>query len=40
MGSLGNAHRLASIDIYTSGCMVEYLTPTLIGTPGLFTVLS
>jgi len=31
-------HRLPSIDIYTSGCMVEYLTPTLIGTPGLFII--
>jgi len=40
MCSLGNVHRLASVDIYTSGCMVEYLTLTLIETPGLFIVLT
>jgi len=32
MCSLGNIHRLAN------GYIVEYLTPILIGTPGLFTV--
>ena len=37
---LGNAHRLASVDIYTSGCIVEYLTPILIETPRLFIVLT
>jgi len=36
----GNAHRLPSIDIYTSRCMVEYLTPILIEVPGLFTTLT
>ena len=40
MCSLGNAHRLASVDIYTSGCMVEYFIPTLIRTPGLFIILT
>jgi len=37
---LGNIHRPPSVDIYTSGYTVEYLTPTLIGTPGLFIVLT
>ena len=40
MWLLGNVHRLASVDIYTSRYMVECLTLTLIGTPGLFTVLT
>jgi len=36
----GNVHRPPSIAIYTSRCMVEYLTPILIGTPRLFIVLT
>jgi len=40
MWLLGNVHRLPSVDIYTSRCIVEYLTPTLIRTSGLFTVLT
>ena len=36
----GNIYRLASVDIYTSGYMVEYLILTLIGTSGLFIVLT
>jgi len=36
----GNVHRLPSINIYTSEYTVEYLTPTLIGTSGLFIVLT
>ena len=33
-------HRPPSITIYTSECIVKYLTPTLIGTSGLFTILT
>jgi len=40
MWSHGNVHRLSSINIYTSRCIVEYLTPTLIEVSGLFTTLT